>query len=32
MLNVTTDKIRRVAKGDTAEWFNDHTLIVGPGG
>jgi Tol biopolymer transport system component len=32
VLDVTTDKIRRVAKGGTAEWFNDHTLIVGPGG
>ncbi len=29
---VDTGSTARVAAGRTAEWFDDHTLIVGPGG
>ena len=29
VLNVATGSARRVATGATAEWFDDHTLIVG---
>jgi Tol biopolymer transport system component len=29
---VDTGSAARVASGRTAEWFDDHTLIVGPGG
>jgi hypothetical protein len=32
VLNVASGSARKVAKGGTAEWFDDHTLIVGPGG
>ena len=32
VLNVATDKTTRVTNGGTTEWFDDHTLIVGPGG
>jgi len=32
VLNVATGSTTRVAEGNTAEWFDDNTLIVGPGG
>ena len=32
VLSVANGSARKVAKGVTAEWFDDHTLIVGPGG
>jgi Tol biopolymer transport system component len=32
VLNVATGSATRIAAGRTAEWFDDHTLIVGPGG
>lgn len=32
VLDVATGSAKRVAKGGTAEWFDDHTLVVGPGG
>ena len=32
VLNVATGSTTRVARGGTAEWFDDHALIVGPGG
>ena len=32
VVDVSDGSITKVAKGGTAEWFDDHTLIVGPGG
>jgi Tol biopolymer transport system component len=32
VVDVATGQIRKVADGGVAEWFDDHTLIVGPGG
>ena len=32
VVDVSNGSITKVAKGGTAEWFDDHTLIVGPGG
>ncbi|MGZ5213024.1 MAG: TolB family protein [Actinomycetota bacterium] len=32
VLDVATGSATRVAEGGTAEWFDDHTLIVGTGG
>ena len=32
VLNVRTGATTKVAGGGSAEWFDDHTLIVGPGG
>lgn len=32
VMTVDTGSATRVAAGGTAEWFDDHTLIVGPGG
>ena len=32
VLDVATGSATRVADGGTAEWFDDHTLIVGTGG
>jgi dipeptidyl aminopeptidase/acylaminoacyl peptidase len=32
VLDVATGSATRVASGGTAEWFDDHTLIVGSGG
>ncbi len=31
VVDVATGSTVQVAKGSTAEWFDDHTLIVGPG-
>ena len=28
VLDVATGSAKRVAKGGTAEWFDDHTLVV----
>jgi Tol biopolymer transport system component len=32
VIDVATGRIRTVVDGGVAEWFDDHTLIVGPGG
>jgi Tol biopolymer transport system component len=32
VVDVATGSVTMVARGGTAEWFDDHTLIVGPGG
>ena len=32
VLDVATGSATRVADGGNAEWFDDHTLIVGTGG
>ena len=32
VLDVSNGSITKVAEGGTAEWFDDQTLIVGPGG
>ncbi len=29
MVNVATRAVSKVAEGGNAEWFDDHTLIVG---
>ena len=32
VVDVATGTVLDVAPGNTAEWFDDHTLLVGPGG
>ena len=32
VVDVATGRVRTVGDGGVAEWFDDHTLIVGPGG
>jgi hypothetical protein len=32
VVDVATAAITKVEPGDTAEWYDDHTLAIGPGG